>query len=95
MTTDYELLSIKELAGELGKNRTYIHAMKRHGFQMPGGRATVPEARAWLVRNPPPRSGKPFVVVAFEKSQLEVREEFENRGIVIRGNVVRGTLRNT
>jgi hypothetical protein len=50
------MLSIKELAAALGRTREYISAMKRHGFMMPGGRATVAEARAWLARNPPPRA---------------------------------------
>lgn len=50
------LLSGKELANALGRERTYISAMKRAGFVMPGGRATLTEARAWLVRNPAPRA---------------------------------------
>lgn len=50
------LLSGKELANALGRERTYITAMKRLGFQMPGGRATLTEARAWLARNPAPRA---------------------------------------
>lgn len=51
-----ELLTSKELAAALGHHRNYVDAMKRAGFQMPGGMATVDEARAWLARNPPPRA---------------------------------------
>ena len=50
------LLSGKQLAAELGRDRRYISYMKRAGFIMPGGLATVEEARAWLARNPSPRS---------------------------------------
>ena len=40
-----DLLTIKELAAALKRSRFYVHAMKRRGFQMPGGVATVAEAR--------------------------------------------------
>lgn len=50
-----KLMSACELAFELGRSVQYIYAMKRRGFLMPGGRATLAEARGWLVRNPPPR----------------------------------------
>lgn len=63
-SSPHSLLTIKELAAALGKNRTYVAAMKRRGFTMSGGLATVTEARAWLVRNPPPRSRKEFQVAA-------------------------------
>jgi predicted sugar kinase len=56
-----QLLTIKELAATLGRSRTYVAAMKRAGFMMPGGQATLSEARAWLARNPPPRSRKLFL----------------------------------
>ena len=62
MTSD--LLTTKELAAALGKSRTYVCAMKRCGFIMPGGTATVAEARAWLVRNPCPRSRRVFIARA-------------------------------
>lgn len=51
-------LYIKELAAELhgvdGKphSRGFVHAMKRAGFKMPDGRATIAEAEAWLRANP-------------------------------------------
>lgn len=51
-----DLLTIKELAAALKRSRTYVQAMKRRGFQMPGGVATVAEARKWLVRNSHPRA---------------------------------------
>jgi hypothetical protein len=50
-----ELLTTKELASALGRSRSYICAMKARGFPMPGGTATIEEARAWLSANPPPR----------------------------------------
>ena len=50
------LLNAKELAALLRKSRSYIFAMKARGFIMPGGTATLTEARVWLSRNPPPRS---------------------------------------
>jgi hypothetical protein len=49
------LLTPKELAYALRKARSYVYAMKRRGFPMPGGTARLSEARAWLVRNPKPR----------------------------------------
>lgn len=57
-------LSPKELAAALGRNRTYVEAMKRRGFKMLGGCATIREARTWIARNPPPRSRKPFIAAA-------------------------------
>jgi hypothetical protein len=47
-----DLLYIKELAAKLRKSRTYVHAMKKSGFKMPGGTATIEEARNWLKKNP-------------------------------------------
>ncbi len=57
---DNALLGAKQLAGALGRHRNYIDAMKRAGFIMPGGLATLAEARRWLARNPPPRSRRAF-----------------------------------
>jgi len=51
-----DLLTIKELAAALKRSRFYVLAMKRRGFQMPGGVATVAEARRWLAQNPKPMS---------------------------------------
>ncbi len=59
-----QLLSIKELADALRRNRRYITAMRARGFAMPGGLATLGEARAWLARNPPPRARLPFRAAA-------------------------------
>ena len=47
-----ELLCPKELAAALRRSRTYVHAMKASGFSMPGGTATLEEARDWLRMNP-------------------------------------------
>jgi hypothetical protein len=51
MTEDYlngKLLSCKELAYELGYHYRYVYAMRAAGFLMPGKRATVAAALAWL-----------------------------------------------
>lgn len=56
-----QLLAIKELADALRKHRSYVDQMKARGFEMPGGTATISEARAWLVRNPAPKSRKGWV----------------------------------
>jgi hypothetical protein len=64
MRSETELLIGKELADALGRERTYVTAMKRRGFIMPGGKATITEARAWLARNPPPRSRDHFKTAA-------------------------------
>lgn len=50
-----KLLTPKELGSAIGRNRIYIEAMKRDGFEMPGGMATVQEAREWLKKHPKPR----------------------------------------
>lgn len=57
-------LTIKELAAAMRRNRTYVHAMKRNGFVMTDGKATLAEARAWLARNPKPRSEQTFKAAA-------------------------------
>lgn len=48
-----KLLSGKELADELGRCEDYPRAMRRAGFRMPGGRATLEEARRWLSKRKP------------------------------------------
>ena len=45
------LLNKGQLAARLGVNRGYVTAMIRHGFAMPGGRATVSWALDWLRAN--------------------------------------------
>lgn len=49
------LLTVKELANVLRKHPSYVYAMTGQGFKMPGGTATIEEARAWLARHPHPR----------------------------------------
>lgn len=49
-----ELLSTKQLASALGRSLRYIQYMKAQGFQMPGGLATIAEARSFQARNLPP-----------------------------------------
>lgn len=58
MTRTEQLLTIKELSGALRKSRSYVQAMKRRGFQMPGGVATIAEAREWLKTHPEPTQRK-------------------------------------
>lgn len=50
-SNDPRLWNVAELAAALGVSRDYILAMKRHGFPMPLGRASVPMAHDWLREN--------------------------------------------
>lgn len=50
-----DLLTCKELADALKRHVTYVYAMRRSGFVMVGGLATVRQAMAFLRRNPQPR----------------------------------------
>lgn len=52
MSEQENLLFADELAGALRRSRGYICAMKAAGFEMPGGTASVNEARAWLRSHP-------------------------------------------
>jgi hypothetical protein len=52
------LLTSKELAGLLRRHPSFVYGMRRQGFPMPGGTATLAEAREWLLRNPKPRARK-------------------------------------
>src|SRR5690625_1094724 len=45
----HRYLNCGELADALGKHRNYITHMKASGFPMPGNRATLSEARRWLI----------------------------------------------
>ena len=47
-----DLLDRKGLAEKLLRHRSYIDAMVRDGFRMPGGRATVNQAIRWLINHP-------------------------------------------
>jgi hypothetical protein len=51
-----ELLSRKELALKLKRHPSYVTAMVKRGFKMPGGRASLGAAIRYLARNPNPRS---------------------------------------
>lgn len=48
------LLSVKELAKQLGRSERYVWWMRARGFEMPGGKATLTEAREWLSDHPQP-----------------------------------------
>lgn len=43
-----QLRTQKELAEVLGVGISYIAAMKRNGFKMPGGKASILAATEWL-----------------------------------------------
>lgn len=47
-----KLLFADDLAREMNRSRSYIYAMKAQGFQMPGGQATLSDARDWLTAHP-------------------------------------------
>lgn len=51
-----QLLSAKDIAQRLQRHVTYVYAMKRRGFRMPGERATMRMVLVWLSRNPHPRA---------------------------------------
>ena len=50
-----QFYSAKQLARIFNRNVSWIYAAKRHGFLMPGGRATVEAFVLWLTENPNPR----------------------------------------
>jgi hypothetical protein len=55
MTEEEKRYTCKELAGILRRSVSFIYAMRRRGFTMPGGVSTLSRAEVWLVRNPNPR----------------------------------------
>jgi hypothetical protein len=48
---DPRLWNLAELSEALGVSREYVLAMKRFGFRMPLGRASVQMAHDWLKEN--------------------------------------------
>jgi len=46
------LLNCSQLGTALGVSKQFITAMRHCGFPMPGNRATVANAHAWLAANP-------------------------------------------
>lgn len=55
--TNEKLLSRKELAAALGRAESYVDAMRKLGFEMPGKRAYLSRAVEFLKSNPTPRGG--------------------------------------
>jgi hypothetical protein len=55
-----ELLTCKELASALGRGVCYVYDMRAMGFAMPGGKATLDEARSFLARNHAPSRVRNF-----------------------------------
>lgn len=49
-----KLYTAKELAWELRRSYKFVCLMRKRGFEMPGGTATVSEAREWLRIMPSP-----------------------------------------
>ena len=47
-----QLLYASELATKLRRSEWYVYQMKKAGFEMPGGTATLSEAREWLSNTP-------------------------------------------
>jgi hypothetical protein len=56
-----DLLTAKELAQQIRKHVTYVYAMRRLGFPMPGRVATLSAALRFLQKHPAPR-GRIFLV---------------------------------
>lgn len=54
-----ELLCVKELADRIKHTPRYVYAMKRDGFAMPGGLATVRQALDWLADHPGFKQNRP------------------------------------
>lgn len=52
MANSPQLLYPDELAAALRRSRGYVFAMKSAGFTMPGGTATLADARTWLAAHP-------------------------------------------
>ena len=46
------LLNMRELAREMGVTEMFVLCMKKAGFPLPGGKATVDWALDWLKANP-------------------------------------------
>lgn len=55
MKLDEPLLSAREIAETIRRHTNYVYAMRRQGFKMPGGRATLTSAMQWLCKHPAPR----------------------------------------
>lgn len=49
---DPRLFNVNDLAAVLGVNRAFVTRLKRCGFKMPAGRATVSMAHEFLKKNP-------------------------------------------
>lgn len=58
MSAGEELLNVNELAAALKRCRQYVYWMKVWNFPMPGGTATLSEARQWLLDHPDFKMGK-------------------------------------
>lgn len=59
---DPQLYTSKQLAEKLQRHINFVYGMRRSGFRMPGGTATLAEARAFLRGHPHPTArpnGKP------------------------------------
>lgn len=60
MDNDNTLLTVKEVAVKLKRSPAYVYKMKRAGFTMTAGRATLSEAICWLKSNPDFKTNKSY-----------------------------------
>ncbi|VGO17588.1 hypothetical protein PDESU_06186 [Pontiella desulfatans] len=91
ITDGDELLDSKGIAARFGRNTGYVYAMKRDGFLMPGRRATLNHALAWLAANPDFRvnraeSTNPDPSIKRNHNQTDITE-FYTDGIPVRGEI--------
>lgn len=61
MKNEMKLLSVKEIASQIGRSDRYVWWMRQKGFKMVAGRATLEDAMRFLEANPKPsrRKGDP------------------------------------
>ncbi|MBK1884671.1 hypothetical protein JIN85_19830 [Luteolibacter pohnpeiensis] len=68
---DPRLFNMNELAEALGVKRVFIRQMKKYGFKMPLGRASIGMAYDWLTKNAEILDGK----------KIDPRDEVESENI--------------
>ena len=68
-----KLRPIKELAACISRSRGYVSAMKKAGFQMPGGLASVNDVRRWLAKNPEFTFHSVYVAKTYGKQSIVIQ----------------------
>jgi len=61
------LLSVKEVAVAIGHHVSYVYRLRKLGLSMPGGRITLSEVKAFLVKNPVPWKGRSKILNSTKK----------------------------